>query len=85
MQDFSGVGLYAMRAVVSSLGRWGNMPFSEPLIGPSDRGRWRNPKSFGCGSVRHPVFNGKNQTLSQIIRNGLCHKGWPPSPALILN
>ena len=84
-QDFLGMGLDPVRAVVTALRPGPDIARPPPLIHPFDRRRGRDPEAARRRAPRQAAINRRYKPFSNIIGKRSRHAGWPPSPAHTLN
>ena len=84
-QDFLGMGLDPVRAVVTALRPRPDIARPPPPIHPFDRRRGRNPEAARRRAPRQAAVNRRYKPFSKIIGKRFRHAGWPPPPAHILN
>ena len=84
-QDLLGQCLHPVRMTVAPAWSGLGVSLRPPATHPFDRRRSRNPESLRRRPAGLPALDRRYQTLAQIRGKGCRHRGWPPSPAPILN
>ena len=84
-QDFRAMALEPMRALVAATRPRLNAARAAPLLQPLDRRRWGDGEADCHCPARQPGLDRRHDAATQIFGTRESHRGWPPSPAPILN
>lgn len=84
-QDHLQVGGDPMRALIATALVVLKRSAGPRALDPADRRRNPDPEPFGSRSAGWACFDGIDHATAQINGEKFGHKGWPPSPAVMLN